>query len=917
MKQSVLFIASIVGMLTIALGAHAQYAREYTDKKPLIIAADWEFPPYEFTDNFGNPTGIHIDILDAILNKLNIPHEYMMKDWKQLAEAFKHHDADIILDPINYFYAAPYVRSNSILSYYNMKIASTEHVEPIQSIKQLEKADGLVLRSKGPLSQHVINSLDMEVKPDFQSPKDAMVGLETGKYKYFMWGEESLKWKIKELGLQDAIVLEQIDSPAGEIHFVGYDEALIDQLDDQFARMEQNGKIERLRNKWLHPERTYDDASPMVIPIAICIILLVIGLIITNRLILKRIKHKSEKNQEMERMMRQALDMGNYYVIVYDVKTNRYTNRHGNMLPEEGLTLLQLLSRVHPDDVETVDNQVNKLIQGETQNWELTVRWNIGTSKRPHYQIIHGNAIAEKDKNGKTCFIMNTLKNVTKEYEQEFKDNEMANKYMKLFDSSLVAMSFYDKDGMLIDLNENMRQLCHFDEEGEQYFRKISIFEASMFYGDLKPGITEQFHACHRMYYPEVGLDSYLEFRVKPTFQNGELLFYVVTARDITAERDMYMEQYNMEKRLKEANKQIVQYEKELNYLLEKSDMWVWRSDLKTRMIYFSRSLKHNEFAQSFDDYMKGLYEEDVPKALAEYNNFKGSHKNFNITLHFKHTLVGDTPLWVAVSGMPTYDEEGNPSGHFGVVRDVTKLMEAQEQLKQETNRAEDSGKLKSVFLANMTHEIRTPLNAIVGFSDLLQVIEEPADRREFIRIIRNNCDMLMRLINDIIEASNMNQGPLSIEAEDVDFAVAFNDICQTLAQRVQEPGVEFIVDNPYNTFLTHLDKGRMQQVITNFTTNAVKYTHQGHIKVGYRYEDGGIYMYCEDTGAGIPEEKQASVFERFVKLNDYVQGTGLGLAICKSIADRCGGRIGVSSEGKGHGSTFWIWIPCENKSTS
>lgn len=159
-----------------------------------------------------------------------------------------------------------------------------------------------------------------------------------------------------------------------------------------------------------------------------------------------------------------------------------------------------------------------------------------------------------------------------------------------------------------------------------------------------------------------------------------------------------------------------------------------------------------------------------------------------------------------------------------------------------------------------------------------------------------------------------MNQGPLYIEITDVDFAQVFNDICQTLAQRVQEPGVAFIVDNPYDSFPTRLDKGRMQQVITNFVTNAVKYTHEGHIKVGYRYEDGGIYMYCEDTGAGIPKDKQASVFERFVKLNDFIQGTGLGLSICKSIADRCNGKIGVDSEGEGKGSTFWIWIPCERK---
>jgi signal transduction histidine kinase len=114
------------------------------------------------------------------------------------------------------------------------------------------------------------------------------------------------------------------------------------------------------------------------------------------------------------------------------------------------------------------------------------------------------------------------------------------------------------------------------------------------------------------------------------------------------------------------------------------------------------------------------------------------------------------------------------------------------------------------------------------------------------------------------------------------------------------------------------MDKGRLQQLLTNFVTNAVKYTHEGHIRVGYRVEsrdiDGqrqeGVRFYCEDTGAGIPQEKQAAVFERFVKLNDFVQGTGLGLSICKAIVDKCGGRIGVHSEGEGHGSTFWFWVP-------
>ena len=248
------------------------------------------------------------------------------------------------------------------------------------------------------------------------------------------------------------------------------------------------------------------------------------------------------------------------------------------------------------------------------------------------------------------------------------------------------------------------------------------------------------------------------------------------------------------------------------------------------------------------------------------------------------------------------------------MARNVTELMEAQQQLRIETARAENSGMRKSAFLANMTHEIRTPLNAIVGFSDLMQFVKDPADREEFIRTILNNCDMLLRLINDILEASNADAGQLRINPVDLDFAQAFDDICQTLAQRVQNPEVAFIADNPYKHYRTRLDKARIHQVCTNFVTNAVKYTQKGHIKMGYREQDGGLYIYCEDTGAGIAKDKQSSVFDRFVKLNDYVQGTGLGLNICRSIAELCGGRIGVESEGEGHGCTFWIWIPCRRR---
>ena len=206
--------------------------------------------------------------------------------------------------------------------------------------------------------------------------------------------------------------------------------------------------------------------------------------------------------------------------------------------------------------------------------------------------------------------------------------------------------------------------------------------------------------------------------------------------------------------------------------------------------------------------------------------------------------------------------------------------------MRKETKRARESGEMKTLFLANMTHEIRTPINAIVGFSEVLSSLTGAEEKKEVIQIIKNNCDMLLRL------------GHLDIRPVQVDFAKAFNELFKSLQPRVQEPGVEFIKDNPYDTLPIKVDVERVSQVITNFLTNAVKYTHQGYIKLGYRTEtrtvEGqqreGLYLYCEDTGAGILPESQTKIFDRFFKVNDFVQGTGLGLSICKAFTDACHG---------------------------
>ena len=896
----------------------AQQIRKYTEEQPLVIVSDWEFPPYEFSNNNGEPDGYNIEVLDIILNRLHIPHRYVMQEWFMATETFERREADLIFALSFNYMRKPYAMTHNLLHFYRIVAVRRPDEKPLTKIGILGKEDTLIMKTN---DYAPIRILMTDPTPPFtieyHSPKDALTGIQRGTYKYFLWGEIPIQRKLKEFSL-DNLVTDLTDIPPGELRLIGYDKDLIDAIDDEYARLEQAGQLEKLYDKWFHPEREHNDTSP--IPIYIIVGAIIIGLIslLLSRLIRIRVQKAIDKGKDINNMMTQALSMGNYYVIEHDLKTHMSHNVYGNLLPAEGITAKEFVERIHPENREVFDKTLQSVMEG-SKSAELKTRWNAGTKDTPEWRYLHGNAIVEME-SGKPRYIVNSVKDVTHDIMEERTTRETGERYIKIFQTCLTPISFYDAQGNLLGYNDKMRELCGIDITGDTVFRQTTLKDMPLLQQDFKLESHEEFHACQHFIVPQAGIDKYIEFRIYPVIDNDRIIYYIATTRDVTDERLLYLEQRKHDIEMHKISDAANTFETQLQYLLEKSKMYVWRFSLEDMNIHLSRSLRKVEFSFSRKDYIEGMDPNERENADDNLFQIMMKGKEFNAIHRFNRTPANPNPSWHALSGIPIRDDQGKLTGYFGVARDITELVSIQQKLKEETTRAEDSGHLKSVFLANMTHEIRTPLNAIVGFSDLLQVVETQEERMEFIRIIRNNCDMLLRLINDILEASSMGQA-LAINPIECDLAQVFDDICQTLAQRVQEPGVEFIKDNPYTTFHTTLDKGRVQQVLTNFTTNAVKYTHKGHIKVGYRQEEravgnnklkNGLYFYCEDTGAGIPKEKQAAVFERFVKLNDFVQGTGLGLSICKAIAERCGGEIGLTSEGEGHGSTFWLWIPCE-----
>lgn len=244
-------------------------------------------------------------------------------------------------------------------------------------------------------------------------------------------------------------------------------------------------------------------------------------------------------------------------------------------------------------------------------------------------------------------------------------------------------------------------------------------------------------------------------------------------------------------------------------------------------------------------------------------------------------------------------------------VDDITDKEQMIQELQRAKLQAEQSDKIKSAFLANMSHEIRTPLNAIIGFSELLSEVADPEEREEYIKIIMTNNELLLKLINDILDLSKIEAGFVELSVQQFDMHNTFDEIALSMQHRMTKPNIELICISPYRSCVVTFDKGRLMQVLTNFITNAIKYTIKGFIKVGYEYVDKGIKVYVKDSGIGIADEKKEKVFKRFEKLDEFAQGTGLGLSICKAIADASGGRIGFDSR-EGIGSNFWAWFPCQ-----
>ena len=476
-----------------------------------------------------------------------------------------------------------------------------------------------------------------------------------------------------------------------------------------------------------------------------------------------------------------------------------------------------------------------------------------------------------------------------------------------------VGIELYNKEGVLVDLNDKELDLFHVDSKEE--LLGINIFENPVFPEEMKERLRNNEDADFTFRYDFSKLGEY--------YSNNKAEGTIDLVTKVTT---LYDENHNP-----------------VNYLLINAD--------KTETtVAYNKIQEFEEFFELIGDYAKvgyahfnilskqGHAQKSWYKNIGEesgtpLSEIIGTYKSFHpddrdlILQFFEEVQKGNADklshkirvfrengecTWTHVNlFVRKYAPQDKVIELISINYDITDLKQIEEMLVNERDRAEASDRLKSAFLANMSHEIRTPLNAIVGFSSLLASAENVVEKELYNSLISHNNELLLNLINDIIDLSKIEAGYLELHQNWFNLTELLDE-CVAEYARLLPSGVELLTSYPEHDALVELDKLRIKQILNNFLSNALKNTIRGYVEVFYEIDKHCGRIGVKDTGRGIPQNMLEKIFERFEKVDSFAQGVGLGLSICKSIVDKMNGRIQVYSQ-LGLGTTFIAELPCHS----
>lgn len=475
-----------------------------------------------------------------------------------------------------------------------------------------------------------------------------------------------------------------------------------------------------------------------------------------------------------------------------------------------------------------------------------------------------------------------------------------------------VGIELYDINGILIDLNDKELDMFHLNKKEE--ILGINIFENPIFPEEMKKKLRRNEDADFTFRYDFSKVGSY--YQTEKREGTIDLVTKVTTLYDDNHQPINYLLINADKTEMTVAYNKIQEFESFFELIGDYAKVGYAHYNIKTQKGYAQKSWYKNigEVEDTPLADIVGVYSHFHPEDLLSVMEFFKNVENGTETKLSKEVRIlreDGNYTWTCINLLlRNYDPENDIIELISINYDITKLKQTEMMLIKARDKAEESDRLKSAFLANMKHEIRTPLNAIVGFSNLLASTDDAEEKEQYNLLIQHNNDLLLNIVNDVLDISK-------IESGHIEFHPVWFNLSELIKETVAEytpnvpPEINFFATYPKPDYFVELDSMRVKQILNNIVSNALKYTSEGTVQISYELiEEGQVRISVADTGCGIPEDKTDKIFERFEKLDYYVQGAGLGLSISKSLVDKMGGRIEVDST-VGVGSTFRIILPC------
>ena len=901
--------------LTAAHAQEADSTRVFTKEHPLVYEDAWDLWPYSFLNEKGEPVGFNIDLLRLVCKELDIPYVIKLKPTSEALNDLKSGQADLMCGMDAHFHDDYAMYGKSVLQLFTHSIVHQKGIRPV--IRDVEDlADYRVIVHSGSFSHHLMirRGWSKNAIP-YDDMQEAVQKAHLDPNSQIVWNTLSLKWLIHKFQF-DNLELTPVDIQHGEYKFMSNNPRLLQRIDSVYTILRSQERVRPIQNKWFYPEHEDTGIPSWIWKLAILLAVGALALLIYYAIYRQREKKMKRMLHNDNNRMALILNTSKVRIWIYHIATRTVTpmDEKGNPMPSH--PSVDFFRQTTPSSFERLSNALASITNQKEEHVTLTISGKDDVSDKELHEFTVELSVLRRDKEGHPTDIIGTRSDTTEELLKQKETKEMMLRYQAVFDSAMIDMLSFDENGIVRNINEKALSFVHKTKK-EVIANRFSINDILGM--DIDLDTFDTFYLTQICKSPDDERipmrflkqpELYYEMKIMPVRdEKGHLLSIYATGRDVTEFAQSYSSIQNNLQLLEKANRQMGQYVKNIDYVLQNGNLRIVTYSPDTHTLTVYSEIDHVQYKLTQARTIE-LTDEEYKKKAQRLLNTMDNLTAASIKTTVKTSLrIHGRPLYLHLSFIPTFDSEGGVTSYFGICRDVSEIKATEEELEQETIKAQEVETLKNTFLRNMSYEIRTPLNSVVGFAELFDTEHAPEDESIFSAQIKESASQLLKLINNILYLSRLDARMIEIKPRPIDFATVFETRCQTGWFNHQKPGVSYSIDNPYNRLVVEVDDQILGVVIDQIVTNAAQHTTSGQVRARYDYTGDHLVLAFQDTGDGIPENMLDRIFDRFMSTDG--QRTGLGLSICREIINQMDGKITIKSQ-EGEGTIVWVSIPCK-----